>query len=124
MSFSGPHLSLNTALTSNRRVLVVGLHPDDLPQWPGQTLSATLCFLPFSRLRLTLAGAASIDCVVSPLVAPRFDALEVAAELSLAGFCGSLVLIMPRVPRPEIIYRELMQICPGLSVEMVAKAPH
>jgi len=124
MSFSRPHLSLNTAVMTRPCVLAIGFQPEDLPQWPGQTPTAEMRFVPLHQLGDNLADAAGVDCVVCPLVTARFDALEVAAELSRARFHGTLVLVMPRVPRPQIIVRELKQICPGLSVELVHKAPH
>lgn len=97
---------------------------DRLPDFSGG-LQRTRCeFLPFTLLHAALSLAPFTDHVVSPLVAEHFDAMDMAHELERAGFRGTYSVIVPALPRPEIIARELRQICPGLDVQLIPRASH
>lgn len=102
--------------------LLIGFHENDRPEL-GMPFAAARCeSLPFALLHAGLACAPAADYVVSPLVTDQFDALDVAVQLSLAGYRGRYLVVTPALPAPHIILHEIQQFCPGLTVELVPRA--
>ncbi len=62
------------------------------------------------------------DVVISALVGPGFDALDVALALHLAGYVGCYRAISEQVPRPEVIRREVLAIAPSLDFGILTLA--
>lgn len=105
-------------------VLVIGMERGSLPDFTGG-LQRTRCeYLPFTLLHAALSSAPFAKHVVSPLVAEHFDAMDLAHELQRVGFRGVYSVIVPALPRPEIVTRELRQICPGIKVQLIPRASH
>lgn len=106
-------------------VLVFGMEHADVPDFALANIGhPRVEQMPFALIHAALACAPWAQCVVSPLVGVQFDALDVAHQLKLANYTGRYLVVMPAVPRPEIIKREISAIHPGLQVEFVPKAPH
>lgn len=105
-------------------VLVVGMERGSLPDFTGGLQRAHCEYLPFTLIHAALSCAPFANHVVSPLVADHFDAMDLAHELHRAEFSGTYSVVIPPLPRPEIIVQELRQICPGLTVNLYALAPH
>ncbi len=97
---------------------------DDLPQYGAVSNQLRLEYLPFALIHAALAKAPLAECVISPLVADQFDALDLAAELGRADYAGTYKVIIPALPQPEIIRRELAQAASGVKVELIQRAPH
>ncbi|WP_132695874.1 hypothetical protein [Rhodovulum steppense] len=78
--------------------------------------------LPYALLHAALACVPWADYVVSPLVGDQFDALDLAAQLELAGYRGRYMVVTPSLPAPGVIRREIEQLCPSLTVELIPRA--
>ena len=69
-------------------------------------------------------AAATADCVITRLILPDCDALELAEWLCAAGFEGRLVVVTPPLPRPDIVADEIAAHCPGAEVAVAPLAWH
>jgi len=75
-----------------------------------------------ARRGMIEAMAARAGCVVTRLVGEGWDAIELAEWLAAAGFRGLLVVVIPRLPRPEMVAREIAATCPGAEVALMPLA--
>lgn len=57
--------------------------------------------------------------VAAPLFGPGFDAVELATWLQGAGYRGALWVLMPALPDPAMVRREIATAGPGLTVELL-----
>lgn len=69
-------------------------------------------------------GAELIDTlkpqvVISPLLAHSFDCIDLALILHTLGYRGAYRAMSPLLPSPEVIRREIMSLCPGLSFDLI-----
>ncbi|MCC6001161.1 MAG: hypothetical protein JJU19_09920 [Pararhodobacter sp.] len=62
------------------------------------------------------------DLVVTPLIGPRWDALDTGVALTNAGYTAKLMILMPKLPRQALVLRELRILCPSLDI-IVADLP-
>ena len=104
--------------------LMIGMTPEELPARGGALGRARFETMPYILLHAALARAPWADYVVSPLVGDHFDALDLASELDRAGFGGQYLVVLPALPRPCVIRRELSQIAPRLRVDLVSRCYH
>ncbi len=116
--------NLNETMATDPIGLLIGMSPDELPAYGIKHSDMKFESLPFALIHAALARAPWAKCVITPLMTDAFDVLDLATELSKAGYAGVLQVVVPALPRPDIIERELMQLCPDLRVELVARAPH
>lgn len=65
------------------------------------------------------AGAQAPRLVAAPLFRVDGDVLETLRVLSLLGYPGPVRVVAPKLPRPDIVCRELRADCPGLDIEIV-----
>ena len=59
------------------------------------------------------------DLILSPVVAARFDCLDVAHALVTLGYKGSYRAIARNLPDPYLIRREVAADCPGLDFDIM-----
>lgn len=102
--------------------ILVGFHRGERAELGMPFASARCESLPYTLLHAALACAPSADYVVAPLVSEQFDALDLAVQLSLAGYRGRYVVVTPPLPAPHVIRQEIEQLCPGLTVELIPRA--
>ncbi|MCO8144370.1 hypothetical protein NHN26_03935 [Rhodovulum tesquicola] len=102
--------------------LLVGFDQEDHPEHCMPFAAGRCEKLPYALLHAALACVPWADYVVSPLVSDHFDALDLAAQLELAGYRGRYVVVTPALPAPHMIRREIEQLCPGLTVELIPRA--
>ncbi|SMX35024.1 hypothetical protein [Actibacterium lipolyticum] len=117
-----PHLRV--ASNTDRLSLVVGMPVDDVPHDRGSLEGAKLEYLPYALIHAALTRVPMVETIVAPLVSDQFDALDLAHELDRAGYRGRLMIVTPRLPRPEMIKRELASICPNVKVHIASPATH
>ena len=117
-----PHLRVASSV--DRLSLVVGMPLQDVPQNRGSLQGAQLEYLPFTLIHAALTRVPMVETIVAPLVSEQFDALDLAEELDRAGYRGRLMIVAPRLPRPEMIKRELSSICPNVKVQIATPATH
>lgn len=66
-----------------------------------------------------LLGRLHPDLVVAPLVSLGFDAIDLAGVLVGLGFRGTFRVLTPALPAPEMVRKELLLLCPGMTIELV-----
>lgn len=101
-------------------ILAVGLTDEQMRATPKQlfaTLSDAIVNVPFSGLSHARLRGAML--VVSPLLGPDFDAIDLARTLSEMDFKGRYLAFGEAVPNPQMIRREVVAIAPQLSFEIV-----
>ncbi len=116
---TGAHSVLHEPVT-----LLVGLTRRELPVSVQNRVSSRVEELPFAFIHAVLARAADTREIVSPLFAEGFDATDLAYELDRADYTGSYLVVAPTIPQPDMVLRELREICPNVSVEFVVKMTH
>ena len=102
------------------RIVAVG----DLQEWEekGHPLpdGGGISFLSFHDINEATLGELSPSIVYSPVLARDFDCIELAVLLHNIGFSGTYRAIGEGLPKPQLIEREVLQICPRLEFEIVA----
>lgn len=111
----------DTAASENLSLLI-GLEPEDLPHRPRRCPNTALAALPYILLHAALARAPLATEVISPLMSEHFDAMDLAVELNSAGFTGTYTVVVPPLPRPDIILQELAQIAPNMHINILTRA--
>lgn len=59
------------------------------------------------------------DVVLAPLVGEGFDCFDVAEALCAAGYTGPFRAVVPYVPDPALVKREIAACCPHLDFDLV-----
>jgi len=90
-----------------RRALVVGMQSHAVPCHHPVFERAQCVQIAFTALSRTLRNGPEAQLVVAPLMAQKFDAMDVAVALKKAQFLGSLVVIAPDLPNPLMVLREI-----------------
>ncbi len=85
----------------------------DLPSGDG------LHFAGFPDVSAALLRKVQPDIVLSALLGPDFDVVEVAALLERLKFTGRYRAVCPSVPQPELIIHEVQQKAPNLDFNVM-----
>jgi alkanesulfonate monooxygenase SsuD/methylene tetrahydromethanopterin reductase-like flavin-dependent oxidoreductase (luciferase family) len=60
------------------------------------------------------------DAVVACLLlGSQMDAIDVIAQLRVAGYRGQVTVVAPPMPNPRMVERELVQLAPSMQVQLV-----
>jgi len=59
------------------------------------------------------------DCVVTPLVAPNFDVLDLAQCLAELDYSGPLIAVTFPLPDRRVIEREVTECCAGIRLRVI-----
>lgn len=107
-------------------LLLVGNRLDWFARETSLPQIAGLVFEDYRALTAERLHRIAPDVVISALVGPGFDALDVALALHLAGYAGCYRAISEQLPRPDVIRREVLAIAPALdfgilTLEMMAR---
>ena len=109
-----PSNNQNTGL-----ILVVG----DVQDWisNGRKLPDVelIEFVKFDEVTADLLHHLNPCVVLAPLIARRFDALDLAKILSEFNFKGMFRVLCPALPTPKMIQKELKTLAPGLDFELL-----
>ena len=111
-----------------RRILLIDPNAGAtvLPMTPVDTTSAggtiTATVPDPNAVSMALLQQFDPDLVVTPLIGPRWDALDTGVALTNAGYTGRLMILMPPLPRQALVLRELRVLCPTLEI-IVAPLP-
>ncbi|EAR51008.1 hypothetical protein OG2516_03368 [Oceanicola granulosus HTCC2516] len=81
-----------------------------------------LHFTSFGNLDRGLLGQIEPDIIVSPLVGPGFDALEIARRLQECGFTGCYRAIADKLPHADLVRREVRAAAPDVEFDLVDAA--
>jgi hypothetical protein len=78
-----------------------------------------MTFIPFSELTETVLAQINPDFVISPLVGPDFDCMDLAGVLSEAGFQGRYRVAATDLPNPSLVRREIVGQFPELDFDLL-----
>jgi hypothetical protein len=66
-----------------------------------------------------LTGPDAPDLVLSPLLTPQFDALDLARILSQCGYRGRYLALVDRLPSANLIRREVAAQSPNINFDVI-----
>jgi len=109
------------SLASARRLLLVG-HVSEITELVSDNVLRHVVRTHFSLVSPSLLNLVHPDTVVSPLIQPGWDCVDLACKLHENGFIGRLVIDAMPIPSVEMVRREIIGLCPGISVAMLIRA--
>lgn len=113
-------LSAITSLEDGRaQVVAVGDREEWIREGHRLPISGELLFASFSDITPSFISTHQPAVVVSPVLARSFDCIDLARELHAMGYQGSYRAVSGEVPSPEMIEREIKQLCPGLDFGVI-----
>ncbi len=102
------------------RVIAVG-EPGEWTQKGNFLPKENVAFMAFHDVTDTTLEYLSPTIIYSPVLAPSFDCIELAILLHNLGFKGEYRAFARDLPKPDLIVREVRQICPRLSFQIVSE---
>jgi len=95
-------------------ILVVGdvRDPTALPRIPG------FHFRPFDAVNRKLLASLAPEVVLSALIGPDFDAIDLARRLGEAGFAGRYRAVTGKLPNARAVVAEVRAVAPGLDFDL------
>ncbi|MCV6593237.1 MAG: hypothetical protein OIF48_09825 [Silicimonas sp.] len=114
-------ITLEKQAGSSAFVKIVAIGDPEEWQEQGNPLpsSGTISFLSFQDLAASGLGHLSPEVIYSPVLAGHFDCIDMAMVLSKIGFDGTYKAYAKNLPKPEVIEREVRNMCDGFSFEIV-----
>lgn len=88
---------------------------------PGCNLPADSCFI-FANIHEITAAMIAVnkpEVILSPLLCPSFDCLDLALILSNINYNGRYRIMAPALPKPKVILAEIAMLCRSLDVEFI-----
>ncbi|UWQ20479.1 hypothetical protein [Jannaschia sp. W003] len=110
-----------TARAERTDILLVGLGPRERETVPSRLFGALAPgarSVGFDALDPERVHGAMV--VLSPLVAPEFDAFELAERLGALGFTGRYVAYATDVAHEAVIRADVAEVAPSLAFDLVA----
>ncbi len=102
-------------------VLAIG----DMDEWRQRghvtPSESSVAFARFEDVTVELLDRLSPSCVLSPALSRRFDCIELAQLLHTYGYKGRYRAISDDLPRPELVEREVAQLCPDLNFAILVR---
>lgn len=115
-------MSLRASEKPQPPMLVVG----DLDGWRsrGRELPEAegLHFVGFSGLDEARLAEIGPEIVLSSLVGPEFDVIDLARKLEALGFSGRYRVLATGVPAPDLVRQEVKQHAPNLDFDILVIA--
>lgn len=104
-------------------VLAVALSQGALAQMPRHVLApgadVSLSTLACVAAR-DVTGAGAPDLILAPLTARGFDAMDLLAALTEAGFAGRVLVLTPHMPDVPLVRADVQAQAPALNVDVIA----
>lgn len=100
--------------TSNISAIAVG-DPNTWSEKGNQLPTENIAFIAFEDVTEEFFERVKPKAVFSPVLASGFDCIELAVTLHNIGFSGSYRALGSNLPKPELIEREVTQICPRID---------
>ncbi len=101
-------------------VLAVG-DPDEWQRNEGLMPTEGVAFLSFDEVTEAMMHVFAPPTVYSPAVSSAFDCIELALLLRHLGFSGAYRAVARDLPNPQLIEREVAQMCPQIDFKMVVE---
>lgn len=106
----------------SRTVLAVALDPQALDLLPPNVLEphSYIARVSYEELdSMSFSGPQAPALVLSPLLTPVFDAIDLARYLSQRGFRGRYLALVDRLPSAKLIRREVEAQSPDLNFDVI-----
>jgi hypothetical protein len=106
----------------SRTVLAISLPIETLDLLPPNVLEphSYIARVEYDELdSVSFSGAQAPALVLSPLLTPVFDAIDLARYLSQRGFRGRYLALVDRLPSANLIRREVEAQSPDLNFDVV-----
>lgn len=100
------------------KILAVG-DPSEWQQQGNHLPVGGIAFLSFHEVTDTVLGEYDPSMILSPVLARHFDCIELAVLLHNLGFTGAYRAMAKDMPKPELIEREVRQMCPRLDFQLL-----
>ncbi|RLL70994.1 hypothetical protein [Paenirhodobacter hankyongi] len=107
---------------SGRRILVVE-PSQSLPLALRGVSGVAITIVPLAAIDATLIARTAPDVVLSPLVCPEHDILDLARLLEALGYHGALRAYSAPLPNPRLILAEVRQIWHGGNFDILELPP-
>lgn len=104
------------------RVLSLALSDAELLALPRHVLQPDAKMRRVTLERLPdelMTGPTAPALVLSPLLTPEFDALDLARILSQCGYRGRYLALVERLPNAKLIRREVAQQSPNINFDVI-----
>ncbi len=121
-ALSQSHLKHRTVISdSSRAVRVIAVGSP--AEWRKQRKvlhEDGIAFLDFEEVTQEVLDALQPSTVFSPLLANNFDCIELAMLLHNLGYSGQYRAMATDLPKPDVIEREVRQLCPQLDFRITS----
>jgi len=114
-------VSMDQERTPLVRALAVG-EPKEWQQQGHSLPSTGLAFVAFHEVTQEVLDHLQPSVVFSPLLAKSFDCIDLAVLLHGLGYSGEYRALAVGIPKPEVIEREVRQLCSQLRFSIVEAA--
>ena len=110
---------------ARRRILVLGLNRADRPLAcpPPCEQTDLVVHADLGQIDAALIQRFRPELVVSTLIARNWDILDLAEQLTRAGYAGSVLVVTRPLPRAGLVIGEVEALFPGLSLTFAERAP-
>jgi CheY-like chemotaxis protein len=119
---NGAHRARDRRGFHSRTVLAVALAPQALDLLPRHVLEphSYIARVSYEELdSIAFSGRRRPALVLSPLLTPVFDAIDLARYLSQRGYRGRYLALVDRLPSANLIRREVEAQSPDLNFDVV-----
>lgn len=82
--------------------------------------SEGIAFVKFEEITEETLAHYQPETIYSPILAKTFDCIELAMILHMCGFSGQYRAMASNLPNPDLIEREVRQLCPQLDFKISA----
>ena len=104
--------------SENPKIVAVGAVDEWRKSFGQPTSYQHLHFADFSGLSAEILDVLKPELVVSPVVTPTFDCIDIGAALTRCDFQGSYRALSTNLPNPAIIRREVRSFFPRLDFDI------
>ncbi len=109
-------LPVEQPTTARRWLVIEPLPRTDLALVAAQDL---VVHCRFENLLPARIGALTPDTVLTPLIAPQWDILDLGLLLTRGGFRGTVLALTPPLPRSDLVLGEVRALFPALALSLV-----
>lgn len=110
------------ALTSV--TLILGFTHYDLPRLPHEAIpkGTTVYFSNMPAISSEVLSDIEPDMIISPLIVPEFDAVDIAKKLAELRYRGTYRVLSQRLPNTKMVCREISNCGHDLRIEFMELA--
>ncbi|MBF9039107.1 hypothetical protein LSUCC0246_11355 [Rhodobacterales bacterium LSUCC0246] len=110
----------DTALREIRNLVLVDVPPNLASRLPRMVVDAAEAVMAVNIEKMPeILVSERPDMVISPLIGPKFDAIELAVQLRKSPFRGRFVVICDKLGDPSLIRHELENQALGFKVSLL-----